>query len=285
MKSKDFKRDKAIPATLSVLVHVAFGVLFVASLEFAPKVRAPNEPEVDIIQATAVDEKRVQVELDKLKKIEDRKRREEEKHQRALESEAERARKKREAEEQRLAELKEKKEQEKLNLAALEKKKKADTERAAKEAQQLKKLEAERKEQQQALDKLALQRRLEEETRKEKDRQEAQRKQKEREQAAQRRKVAGVVDAYKAQITAKVQGLWNTPTNFSPGSFCVVNVKLIPGGEIVSQTVSQCNADEIFKNSVETAVAKASPLPVPSDPAEFDEFRDFNFRFAPEAKQ
>jgi colicin import membrane protein len=285
MKNKNFKRDKAIPATLSVLVHIAFGALFVASLDFAPKIRAPNEPEVEIIQATAVNEKMVQAELDKLKKIEARKRSEEDKRQRELESEADRARKKREAEEMRLAELKEKKEQEKQNLAALEKKKKADAERAAKEAEQLKKLEAERKAKQDEVNKLALQRKMEEDAVREKERQEALKKQKEREQAAQRKRVEGVVKDYALKIQAKVQGLWNTPTNFSPGSFCEVNVKLIPGGEIVSQSVSKCNADEVFRNSVETAVAKASPLPVPVDPAEFDEFRDFNFRFAPVAKQ
>ncbi len=284
MSQSNFARDKAIPLTLSVLVHIAFAALFVASLEFTPKVSTPNAPEVDIIQATAVDEKKVQVELDKLKKIEDRKRRDEDQRQRELETDAQRAKQKREAEERRLAELKEKKEQEKQNLAALEKKKKADSERAAKEAEQLRKLEEKRKAEQAEVDKLALQRRLEEETRKKKDQEEAIAKKKAADEAAKKTRVAGVVKSYTAQITSKVQGLWNTPTNFAPGSFCVVSVKLLPGGEIASQTVSQCNADEIFKNSVETAVAKASPLPVPSDPAEFDEFRDFNFRFKPEPK-
>ncbi len=282
--NKNFKRDKAVPAALSVLVHIAFGVMFVASLEFAPKLSNTQAPEVDIIQATAVDEKKIEAELDKLKKIEERKRREEEKYQRSLETEADRARKKRQAEEERLAELKQKKEQEKQNLAALEKKKKADAERAAKEAEQLKKLETERKAKQDEVNKLALQRQMEEESRKKKEQDEAAAKQKAAADAARRKRVEGVVKEWAAKIQSKVQGLWNTPTNFSPGSFCEVRVNLLPGGEIVSQTVSKCNADEIFKNSVENAVAKASPLPVPSDPAEFDEFRDFNFRFAPEAK-
>lgn len=284
MSTKNFKRDKAIPVTLSVLVHIAFAALFVASLEFTPKVRPPGEPDVEIIQATAVDEKKVQVELDKLKKIEDRKRRDEDQRQRELETDAQRAKKKREAEEQRLAELKQKKEQEKQDLAALEKKKKADSERAAKEAEQLKKLELERKAKQQELDKLALQRKMEQEAAEERERHAAAQKKVADEQALKKRRVEGVVKTYTSQIQAKVQGLWNTPTNFSPGSFCVVQVKLLPGGEIASQTVNQCSGDEIFKNSVETAVAKASPLPVPSDPAEFDEFRDFNFRFKPEPK-
>lgn len=284
-------KTNTIPLTLSILVHVAFGALFVATLDFSSTRLPTAQPEVDIIEAVAVDESKIQRELDALKKMEQRKRSEEDRRQRELESDADRARKQREAEEQRIAELKQKKEQERLSLAELEKKKKADSERAAKEAEQLKKLEAERaalekkkKEEQQQLDKIALQRKMEGEQAKEKERQEAARKKKEAEDALRSKKVEAAVNTYKAQMTAKIQGLWNMPTNFKPGSYCVVSVKLIPGGEIVAHSISECNADEIFKNSVENAVAKASPLPVPSDPAEFDPFRDFNLNFKPEAK-
>ncbi len=53
----------------------------------------------------------------------------------------------------------------------------------------------------------------------------------------------------------------------------------IPGGEVISVTVTQCTGDEVFRRSVEAAVYKASPLPRPSDSALFD--RDIVFTFKP----
>ena len=83
-------------------------------------------------------------------------------------------------------------------------------------------------------------------------------------------------------IQQKVQNSWRRPAGSPPGLSCVIQVKLIPGGEVVSAKVVQGSGDVLFDRSVETAVLKASPLPLPDDPAMFKYFREINFRFVPD---
>lgn len=61
-----------------------------------------------------------------------------------------------------------------------------------------------------------------------------------------------------------------------------MSVKLIPTGDVVTHELSRCSGDEIFSRSVEAAVQKASPLPVPKDPDAFNLMRDINFVFKPQ---
>jgi colicin import membrane protein len=63
----------------------------------------------------------------------------------------------------------------------------------------------------------------------------------------------------------------------------VVSVRLIPGGEVVPNSVRvvQRSGNPAFDQSVVAAVYQASPLPVPSG-ALFDRyFREFDFTFTP----
>ena len=62
---------------------------------------------------------------------------------------------------------------------------------------------------------------------------------------------------------------------------CLIRVKLIPGGEVVdAQSRAAAAATRCSTDSVETAVLKASPLPLPEDPAMFKYFREINFQFS-----
>ena len=286
--------ENAIPFTLSVLTHIAIGVLFVISLEFTPKKARQSQPEVNVIEAVVVDESKIQYEMDKLKKTEQRKKDEEDRRQRALESDAQRAKRQRETEEQHLAELKKKKELEKQSLTQLEKKKKVDTEQAAKvqaaEQERLKKLKKDsdelalkNKQEQQQVDKLETRRKMEEEQAADRVRQDALKKQQERERAVKDKEARKLVGDFKAQIKSKVESVWIKPTNFAPGSECTVSVKLIPTGDVVDSKLSSCSGDDIFSRSVEAAVQKASPLPVPKDdPDAFNLMREINFVFKPQ---
>lgn len=282
-------KENAVPFMLSVLMHIAIGVVFVISLEFTPKTPRQMQPEVNVIEAVAVDESKIQYELDKLKKAEQRKKDEEDRHQRELESDAQRAKRQRETEEQHLAELKKKKELEKQNLTQLEKKKKAEAELAAKQQEHLKKLQKDndelalkKKQEQQELDKIAMQRKMETEQAAERERQDALKKQQERERAEKDAVAKQAVGEFTALIKAKVESVWIKPTNFAPGSACTVSVKLIPTGDVVDSKLSNCTGGDIFSRSVETAVQKASPLPVPKDPVAFDRMRDIDFLFKPQ---
>jgi colicin import membrane protein len=61
-----------------------------------------------------------------------------------------------------------------------------------------------------------------------------------------------------------------------------VRVRLVAGGEVLQATVVQSSGNAAFDRSVENAVYKASPLPIPDDKALFDYFRELEFKFRPE---
>lgn len=61
---------------------------------------------------------------------------------------------------------------------------------------------------------------------------------------------------------------------------CVVDIRQLPGGQVVKVEVGRCNGDESVRRAIEAAVHKASPLPSPDNPAVFD--RDLQITFKPE---
>jgi colicin import membrane protein len=63
---------------------------------------------------------------------------------------------------------------------------------------------------------------------------------------------------------------------------CTVFVRLIPGGDVAHVEIVKSSGNGIFDSSVEKAVYKAVPLPVPTDPGLFEKFRDVKFEFKPE---
>ena len=65
---------------------------------------------------------------------------------------------------------------------------------------------------------------------------------------------------------------------------CKILVRLIPSGDVVSVRIIQSSGNSAFDRSVEMAVNKASPLPVPkSSSGLFDHFREVEFVFDPNA--
>ena len=85
---------------------------------------------------------------------------------------------------------------------------------------------------------------------------------------------------YMFAIEQKIVRNWIRPPSAVAGTRCEVSVRQLPGGEVVSVVVQQCNGDEAVRRSVEAAVYRASPLPVPDDPSVFD--RNLRFVFKPE---
>ena len=76
--------------------------------------------------------------------------------------------------------------------------------------------------------------------------------------------------AYMFAIQQKVERNWVRPANAEVGLECSVNVRQLPGGEVVVVNLGRCNGDETIKRSIVSAVYKASPLPPPRDPSVFD---------------
>jgi colicin import membrane protein len=168
---------------------------------------------------------------------------------------------------------------------ALERKQKEEAEQKAREEERKRQEEEEK------------QKRLAEEKRKaeEKARQEARRKAEEARrqaeiqnellksmEAEERARAARSSDAYAswlAAIQARVQRAWIRPPGAGAGVVCDVRITQTPGGEVVGVQLGDCNADAAVRESIESAVYRASPLPPPPDPSLFE--RNMTFRFRP----
>jgi colicin import membrane protein len=289
-------RENPRAVTYAVLMHLGLLLLLVFSLDWTPKISAPAKPQA--IQAELVDSTR-------LKAIEEQKRTEQRKLQAAKEQAV--REKQQAAEAQRKAEaaqklkveqeVKRKAEAERKQKTAAEAKRKAEAERKQKAAAEAKrKAEAERKQQAEAEAK-----RKAEAERKQKAAAEAKRKAEQEKAAAEAARQREAEAALQAQIKAeqelaraksalaeyipyiqqKVQRNWLRPAGSPAGLSCLVEVRLIPGGEVASVQVIRSSGDPLFDDSVEKAVLKASPLPLPTDASLFNHFREINFNFSP----
>jgi colicin import membrane protein len=159
-------------------------------------------------------------------------------------------------------------------LQAIEEKKLAE-QRRLEEAEQKRKAEAEAKVKAEA---------------EKKRKAEAEAKAKAEAEAEMRRQIAAEQEEARARsalseyipyIQDKVQRNWLKPAGSAAGLSCLIKVRLIPGGDVVSATVVRSSGDPLFDRSVETAVLKASPLPLPTDATLFNHFREINFNFDP----
>ena len=86
--------------------------------------------------------------------------------------------------------------------------------------------------------------------------------------------------AYMFAIRQRISRNWVRPPTATAGIECVVNIRQLPGGDVVSVTIGRCNGDAVVRRSIEAAVHRASPLPAPADPSVFD--RDIRLTFRPE---
>lgn len=251
-----------------VLAFIAIGISFKASDPHFSEVK-----NVKVIEAVAIDEKKVQEEINKLKKSEKSKQLE----QKNLQDKASKAKEDRKNEERKIRALKKKqKEQELINKdkELKEKKRLADIEQKQKETEEkLSKLEKQRLEKQAELEK------------EEKQRQE---KIAEKQRVAEQQKRTAYeqseVAKYKGMIRSQITRNWIFPASYQKGMKCKVLVRLIPSGDVVSVSILQSSGNIAFDSSVEMAVRKASPLPVPkADTGLFDHFREVEFVFDPNA--
>jgi colicin import membrane protein len=103
-----------------------------------------------------------------------------------------------------------------------------------------------------------------------------------RTEAARRAQAAAAADRYKVLIRQKVERHWSRPAGSRQGLECIVRVRLTPGGEVIEARVVRSSGNAVFDRSVESAVFKASPLPVPDSPELFEYFRELDFIFRPE---
>ena len=297
-------RNNLVPVLISLSVHVVLSVMLFISFDQTPKpVAVQNKP--NVVKATVVDASKVKAELDKLKRAERKKQKQEQARIDKLKRAERDSKKRRAAEEKRIAELKKKRiaaekrrtqEQKKLakvkkEKAALEKKRKAEQKQLAElerkrkvEQEKQKKAEAKRKAAEAERKAVAAKRKVAEAKRREAERKKQLDDQLEAEER-ERAEVAaqGEIDKYQVLIRQKVTRNWLKPAGARKGLVCTVRVRTIPGGEVVGVTIIKSSGNAIFDRSVESAVRKASPLPLPRDPAVAARMREINFEFIPEA--
>jgi colicin import membrane protein len=185
-------------------------------------------------------------------------------------------------EEKRLADLRA--EQERIRLeeeAEQERQRQAAAERRAREEAEIerRRQEAERR----RLEDLERQRQENERLRREAEQAELERR-REQELAEEEMRLAALTasdqERYAFAIQQRITRNFIRPASAPPNLECEVNVRQLPSGEVVDVSIVTCNGDEAVRRSVEAAVYKASPLPLPANPAIFE--RNLQIIFKPE---
>jgi colicin import membrane protein len=279
-----------VSVMLAVLLHIMIVAFLIFGFDWS-KLHKPASPKANVVQAHTVDAKQLDLSREKekaaerekqklreqelkIKQAEEKKRRDQLERKRIAEEQAKQQ--KLEAERKRQAQLK--KEQ-----AAKEAKRKAEQKRQAE-------LETKRKAEAEAKRKAELERKRQAELearRKAEQRRKAEAAaQAERERALQEQLAAEQnsreIDRYVAVIKQQIERNWLKPGQAGKELSCVVQVRLIPGGDVVPGGVSilRSSGNSAFDRSVETAVYKAAPLQVPSGLL-FESFRTLKLNFKP----
>lgn len=93
------------------------------------------------------------------------------------------------------------------------------------------------------------------------------------------RKNQALIKRYMKRIESKVKSRWLEPPAARSGMSCILRIRLSPSGEVLVVATVKSSGDPVFDRSVENAVRKASPLPLPPDPAVLPGFPELNFNF------
>lgn len=88
---------------------------------------------------------------------------------------------------------------------------------------------------------------------------------------------SGYFDAIKSTIEQR----WVIPPSARNGMLTVLQITLIPGGEVIDAKVIQSSGDAMLDRSAVNAVKNAGRLPVPEGEL-FERFRNLTFNFRPE---
>ena len=89
---------------------------------------------------------------------------------------------------------------------------------------------------------------------------------------------SGVVDEYRALLVQTIERNWMRPPSARAGLQCTLFVTQAPGGTVVDVKLGDCNGDQAVRESITTAVYRASPLPAPRDPRAFERRLEIVFK-------
>jgi colicin import membrane protein len=92
-----------------------------------------------------------------------------------------------------------------------------------------------------------------------------------------------IYDEYVRQISNKIKRNIIEPPNLQGNPQVEFEVRLLPGGDVMEGTLRMRRSSGVpaYDQAVERAILKASPLPLPPDPALFNMFRELNLKIRP----
>jgi colicin import membrane protein len=100
---------------------------------------------------------------------------------------------------------------------------------------------------------------------------------------ARAERAAALQSEYTALIRDQITSVWRYPPAVDANMEVTLRLGLVPTGEVVQVQIIRSSGNQALDRSVEQAIYKASPLPVPSDIAVFEQnFRNFTMKFRPE---
>ena len=268
----------------SILMHGFLFLVLILLVDFSshePKQYLVSEP-VKIVEAVSVDKQRLEKEISQLRS------------QRQAQQKAEQVRIQRLQQQAQAAE--QKKKQEEKNLANLRtqnfKQQQVIEQTEQQRLQQQKQLDQTKKQQQRAAEELAKTKKHQQHAAAELEKLKQQEQQRLMEQQlaleaselkqVKNQQLQSEVQRYTALIQQAVGRQWIVPGNTSAEISCDLLVKLAPGGAVLSVKLMKSSGDPVLDRSAESAVYKASPLPVPNDPELFKTFRELRLHVRPE---
>jgi len=275
-----------------------------------------EKPQEEVIKATSVDNREVMAAVNRLKEERLHQQKVEDNRQKALVQQAEMARNQRVAEQKRLETLKNEAAQlavvrkkqmieDQLHLKQLarqkleEEKHLADMKQQQVQMQKQQQLQAQKQkqlqEQQQEAIKLA---ELKKKNEADIARANQEREAKTRDLLAQKQqaaavqtaldsektaRISGEVDKYKALIINAISRQWILPEHANSSMSSQFRIRLAPNGVVLEVSLTRSSGDSILDRSAQSAIYKASPLPVPNDADAFNVFRDISLTVRPES--
>ena len=243
------------------VAYIAAGVVhaaIIASLliNFTSKpdtIEAVYADKIDVVTANTVDESQIKKEQDRLKKKDRDKKKKTDQEKRDLEK----LRKQANIEKQRLADLQadrkkialqKQRDKEKYEKELRERKRKEEL--AKKRKKELEELERIKKEEQDYAAQLQMNKMLAEEEAFLADTRRLQR-------------TTTAVKKYSVLITQKVDGLRTISPDFERWRVAKINIKVSSNGDVLSTKIVESSGSERYDRSVESAILKATPLPMP----------------------
>jgi colicin import membrane protein len=259
------------PPAVSLALHAVLLAMLTVSLTLqSDPSRVPQSGVQvrEVIEATVIDAGAIEAEIARQDELERQRQAAIDARQQREQEAIEQARQERLSEEQRLAELERQRlARQQQAVADAERQRQAQADAARQAAEDQRRLDELR--QQQEAEAARLEQLRAEQAAAEQRRQQAEAEALLQQQMAQEaRREQAISAGYQAQYEAAVKQAternWQMPEPQMPdGFYCEVLVNQIPGGQVVSVEFDQCNADEIWRRSLETAVLRASPLPGP----------------------